>query len=72
VVYASWNGATELTSWTVLAGSSATQLEEAGSQRRTGFETTITVNSTGPYFAVVANDASGHSLGQSETVKLES
>ena len=72
VVYASWNGATELSSWTVLAGSTATQLREAGSQRRTGFETMITVNSSGPYFAVTANDASGHVLGQSDTVQLES
>jgi hypothetical protein len=71
VVYASWNGATELSNWAVLAGSTATQLQEAGSQHRTGFETMITVNSGGPYFAVVANDASGHVLGQSDTVKLE-
>jgi len=71
VVYASWNGATELSSWTVLAGSTATGLREAGSQRRTGFETTITVNSGGPYFAVTANDAHGRMLGQSATVKLE-
>jgi hypothetical protein len=72
VVYASWNGATELSSWTVLAGTTATQLQEAGSQRRTGFETMITVNSGGPYFAVAANDANGHLLGQSDPVKLES
>jgi hypothetical protein len=71
VVYASWNGATELSSWTVLAGRTATQLGEAGSQRRTGFETMITVNSSGPYFAVTANDANGHVLGRSGTVKLE-
>jgi arylsulfotransferase ASST len=72
VVYASWNGATELSSWTVLAGPTPTQLAEAGSQRRTGFETMITVNSTGPYFAVTASDASGHVLGRSATVKLGS
>jgi len=72
VVYASWNGATELSSWTVLAGSTATSLDKAGSQRRTAFETMITVNSAGPYFAVIANDASGRVLGQSGTVRLES
>ena len=72
VVYASWNGATELSSWAVLAGSRATRLREAGSQWRAGFETMITVNSSGPYFAVTANDASGHVLGRSDTVKLES
>ena len=72
VVYASWNGATELSSWTVLAGRTATHLQQAGSQRRTGFETIITVNSSGPYFAVTANDASGHVLGRSGTVKIAS
>ena len=72
VVYASWNGATELRSWTVLAGSSAAGLSEAGSQRRTGFETMIAVNTSGPYFSVIANDASGQPLGQSGTVKLMS
>jgi hypothetical protein len=71
-VYASWNGATDLSSWTVLAGGTATGLAEAGSQRRAGFETMITVNSTGPYFAVTANDASGHVLGRSATVTLGS
>ncbi len=71
VVYASWNGATELSSWTVLAGRTATRLGEVGSQWRAGFETMITVNSAGPYFAVTANDASGHVLGQSDPVKLE-
>jgi hypothetical protein len=72
VVYASWNGATEVDSWKVLAGSTATRLAEAGSQGRTGFETTITVNSSGPYFAVTANGADGSLLGQSDTVKLAS
>ena len=71
VVYASWNGATELSSWTVLAGRTATRLRKAGSQWRAGFETAITVNSSGPYFAVTANDASGHVLGRSDTVRRE-
>jgi hypothetical protein len=72
VVYASWNGATELSSWTVLAGGTATGLRDVGSQWRSGFETMITVNTRGPYFAVTAHDATGHVLGQSDTVKLES
>ncbi len=71
VVYASWNGATEVDSWTVLAGKTASALVQAGSQRRTSFETMITVNSLGPYFAVTADDASGRVLAQSATVPLE-
>ena len=71
VVYASWNGSTELDTWTVLAGTTAGALAKAGSQRRVGFETAITVNTKGPYFAVAAVDASGHVLAQSATVRLE-
>jgi hypothetical protein len=71
VVYASWNGATELDTWTVLAGTTAGALARAGSQRRAGFETAITVNTEGPYFAVTAADASGHVLARSATVRLE-
>jgi hypothetical protein len=71
VVYASWNGSTELDTWTVLAGTTAGALAKAGSQRRAGFETAITVNTEGPYFAVTAADASGHVLARSATVRLE-
>jgi len=70
VVYASWNGATELSSWTVFADSAPGDLSQAGSPRRTGFETMIAVNSSGPYFSVIANDARVGPLGQSDTVKL--
>jgi hypothetical protein len=72
VVYASWNGATEVSTWTVLAGTSAGTLAKVGSQGRSGFETMITVNSAGPYFAVTAQDAGGHVLGQSATVLIAS
>jgi hypothetical protein len=39
------------------------------SKPRAGFETVISVNSEGPYFAVTAHDASGRQLGRSATVK---
>jgi hypothetical protein len=71
-VYASWNGATEVNTWTVLAGPTASTLAKAGSQPRSGFETMIAVNSAGPYFAVTAQDAGGHVLGQSATVRVAS
>lgn len=70
VVYASWNGATQVATWTVLAGKTPTALVQAGSQRRSGFETRITVHSSGPYFAVTAHDARGHVLGRSATVHV--
>jgi hypothetical protein len=71
VVYASWNGSTELDTWTVLAGETAGALATAGSQRRAGFETMITVNTQGPYFAAAAQDAGGRELARSATVRLE-
>jgi len=68
-VYVSWNGATEVAAWAVLAGKNPSTLAAAGSQRRAGFETVISVNSEGPYFAVTAQDAGGRPLGRSATVK---
>jgi hypothetical protein len=38
-------------------------------QPRTGFETVIAANSTGPYFAVTAHDSVGGLVGQSATAK---
>jgi hypothetical protein len=68
-VHVSWNGATEVETWAVLAGKNPSALVAAGSQPRAGFETVISVNSEGPYFAVTARDASGRQLGRSATVK---
>jgi hypothetical protein len=65
----SWNGATEVETWAVLAGKNPSVLAAAASQRRAGFETVISVNSEGPYFAVTAHDSSGRPLGRSATVK---
>ena len=69
-VYASWNGATEVASWTVLAGASATSLTSAGSGQRTGFETAVAVSRTGPYFAVQARSATGALLATSKAVRI--
>jgi hypothetical protein len=71
VVYASWNGATEVDSWTVLAGRAADALAKVGAQRRASFETMITVNTQGPYFAVTAHDADGRTLARSAAAVLK-
>ncbi len=55
----------------MLAGETAGALATAGSQRRAGFETMITVNTQGPYFAAAAQDAGGRELARSATVRLE-
>jgi hypothetical protein len=69
VVYMSWNGATDLASWTVYAGPRATELTSAVTQPRTSFETAIFVPHDGPYFVAAALDADGHVLGRSATVR---
>jgi hypothetical protein len=46
-IYASWNGATNVASWTVYAGKTRTSLTRIGSARRSGFETAITVHNAG-------------------------
>jgi Arylsulfotransferase (ASST) len=68
-VYVSWNGATEVDSWQVLAGGSPDELEPAGSAPRKGFETVVTLQSGEPYVAVEAKDGSGRVLGTSEAVE---
>lgn len=65
VIYASWNGATEIDHWTVLAGTDQAALQPVGSQPWSGFETTIVVNSGGPFFQVAAIDRHGNELGRS-------
>ncbi len=66
-IFASWNGATEIDHWLVLAGSPHS-LKEVGSQAWSGFETTVIVNSQGPAFQVVAVDKNGNELGRSDVV----
>jgi hypothetical protein len=69
-VYASWNGATEVATWQVLAGPSPEQLKPVGSAPRDGFETLISVHTPEPYVAVQARNASGELLGTTKVVKL--
>lgn len=71
MIYASWNGATEIESWTVLAGKDESSLRTVGSQKWSNFETDIAVNSMGPHFRVAAMDNNGKELGRSEIVKLD-
>jgi hypothetical protein len=66
-VEASWNGATAVASWQVLAGASAETLVPLATTPRQGFETTIHVSTTAPDLAVRALSASGQTLGVSTT-----
>jgi len=71
-LYASWNGATEVESWEVLAGPHPDQLESLGSVPREGFETAISARTEEPHVAVRARDSSGRVLGMSSAVKVGS
>jgi len=67
-VYASWNGATDVHSWQLLAGTRADALKPVSSTRSRGFESALRTASSGPHFAVQALDAGGTPLGRSRTV----
>jgi hypothetical protein len=71
--YVSWNGATEVASWQVLAGSTPTTLKPVASSARTGFETAIPVPGApvGGYLAAQALNASGAVIGTSPTVPVK-
>jgi hypothetical protein len=64
-VHASWNGATRVAAWSVLAGPTATSLHPVARAPRAGFETAIALpaGTTGPYVTVQALDATGAVLG---------
>jgi Arylsulfotransferase (ASST) len=65
--YATWNGATQVSTWRVLAGASASALVPVAQAPRSGFETAVAVpaGTAGPYVAVQALDGAGNSLGVS-------
>jgi Arylsulfotransferase (ASST) len=65
----SWNGATDVASWRVLAGASPSSLAPVATATKSGFEAKLTVHTAGPYVAVQALDGSGAVLGTSATVK---
>ncbi len=67
-VDASWNGATDVSSWRVLAGPNPAQLTAIATAPREGFQTAIPVHSFQPDFAVQALGAAGEVLGTSGAV----
>jgi hypothetical protein len=71
-VYVSWNGATGVASWRVLAGSSPNSLTPAGQAPRRGFESAVPLPSAaaGSYVQAQAVDASGAVIGASRVERL--
>jgi EmrB/QacA subfamily drug resistance transporter len=84
-VYASWNGATRVSAWKVLAlgsgaagpGSatgtttSAAAAQVVATSKKTGFETAIAVSATGRRFEVEALDAAGRVIGTSKAFSTQ-
>ncbi len=69
-VSASWNGATQVASWQVLAGASASTLAPVATAAKTAaFQTTISAPSAGPYVQVQALNSAGAVIGTSATIK---
>lgn len=69
VVYASWNGATEVATWRVLAG--ANPGRAVAEARATGFETAIPVRTRARVLRVAALDARGRVLGLSRPAQAQ-
>ena len=68
-VHVSWNGATEVASWEVLAGPSPDRLKTLGHVPRDGFETSAAARTDGPYVRVRALDRRGRTLGESRAIR---
>jgi hypothetical protein len=71
-VEASWNGATDVSAWRLLAGGSSQSLATVGTTSATGFQTTISAGKSGPYVEAVALGSGGQTLATSRVVKASS
>jgi Arylsulfotransferase (ASST) len=65
--YASWNGATDVASWQLLAGSTTTDLAVVASAPRSGFETALATPAAA-YVEVRALSAAGKTLATSKAI----
>ena len=66
-VYASWNGATTVSSWQLLTGSSRGHLKAVSTTPKSGFETTIPAPPAA-FYEVRALSASGRVLASSKVI----
>jgi hypothetical protein len=69
-VAVSWNGATEVATWRVVAGDDADELEPVAEVGKDGFETTIRIEPAA-VVAVEALDGRGEVLDRSETTTTD-
>jgi len=69
IAYVSWNGATAVARWQLMAGVQASALKPVGGARRSGFETAIAVRGAPRYVAAQALGARGEVLGTSSIAR---
>jgi hypothetical protein len=67
-VYISWNGATEVTDWLVIAGGRPSAMESVGLARKVGFETAVELAPRPNFVAVAGLGIDGRELGRSATL----
>jgi hypothetical protein len=72
VVHMSWNGATGVASWRVLAGGGRGSLRAQATTQATGFESSTILPAKYAYAAVAALDSAGHVIATSPTVAVRS
>jgi hypothetical protein len=70
IVHASWNGATEVSAWRVLAGKRAGSLAVQATIPGDGFESSTTLPKRFSYVAVQALDRAGRVLGRSKSERV--
>jgi arylsulfotransferase ASST len=70
IVHASWNGATAVAAWRVLAGERAGSLAARATIRASGFESSTILPQKYSYVAVLALDSAGHVLNTSRTAPV--
>ncbi|MFI5262548.1 MAG: arylsulfotransferase family protein, partial [Candidatus Limnocylindrales bacterium] len=69
--YVSWNGVTEVQSWELLGGGTATTLVPMASTPRTGFETAIAIPKRPAFVAARAHDLLGMTLGTTPVIATQ-
>jgi Arylsulfotransferase (ASST) len=70
IVHMSWNGATDVSWWRVLAGEHAQSLKPQTTIRASGFESSTILPTKDTYVAVQALDSARRVLGTSKTVRV--
>ncbi|KAI1341251.1 Arylsulfotransferase-domain-containing protein [Xylariaceae sp. FL0016] len=72
VVYVSWNGATEVASWSLSGGESHINLQHITTVAKQGFETPITPTTALDFVRVTALDAEGKVIGTTDVLDTSS